>query len=585
MPDNLERVRIEVMDEPLQQQWLSLWQKQVGTAKKDAFEAFLQDQRCPQQVQELAREPLLLYLLAAMHRDQKLDIEAFQETNETQAKLVIYQESLDWVLTQQRQQSLQNQITELNTKYLRCILIEAGLCVVQSGGEYAKIKMIEKRLDRDIVDAIEQARNQAGENVLKNALAAFYLKPAAADKGGGVEFFHKSFSEFLCAKRLQESLIEWTEAPRRGRGYNLKDEQLWEEIYDLLGYGGLTPEIVEYLMGLLTTSDEFPFDKLFERLEDFYLRWSDGEFIDSPTETIPQRKCRQLQEYNIELGQRQVDVYTGLNVMILLFELHRYGQQQEELSSESPLNPPNLGASRNEDFDSNSPQNWGARGALMFHPCGQLDNEGKPEDTSRLYRIIGYSRCVGESCFLETVGQFLRGANLRGANLRGTHLNGADLSGADLSDTDLLCTDLSDADLSSANLHNAHLMSASLNSANFCGADLSKANLILTDPFYANLSSANLRGAEVYGADLRDANLSTAYLRDADLSGADLSGANLSGADLSGADLTRADLRSADLSDANLGNIQSDKSTNWKDVLGLETANNVPEALKRQLGL
>jgi uncharacterized protein YjbI with pentapeptide repeats len=292
-----------------------------------------------------------------------------------------------------------------------------------------------------------------------------------------------------------------------------------------------------------------------------------------------------LQEYNIELGQRQVDVYTGLNVMILLFELHRYGQQQEELSSESPLNPPNLGASRNEDFDSNSPQNWGARGALMFHPCGQLDNEGKPEDTSRLYRIIGYSRCVGESCFLETVGQFLRGANLRGANLRGTHLNGADLSGADLSDTDLLCTDLSDADLSSANLHNAHLMSASLNSANFCGADLSKANLILTDPFYANLSSANLRGAEVYGADLRDANLSTAYLRDADLSGADLSGANLSGADLSGADLTRADLRSADLSDANLGNIQSDKSTNWKDVLGLETANNVPEALKRQLGL
>jgi hypothetical protein len=157
--------------------------------------------------------------------------------------------------------------------------MEAGLCVVQSGGEYAKVKMIEERLDNDIVAAIEQALSQAGDQVLKNALAAFYLKPASADKGGGVEFFHKSFSEFLCAKRLQKSFITWTEPGKRGRGYNLKDEQFWEEIYDLLGYGGLTPEIVEYLMGLLIESEEFRPVQLFERLEDFYWRWSDGEFI------------------------------------------------------------------------------------------------------------------------------------------------------------------------------------------------------------------------------------------------------------------------------------------------------------------
>jgi hypothetical protein len=126
--------------------------------------------------------------------------------------------------------------------------MEAGLCVVQSGGEYAKVKMIEERLDNDIVAAIEQALSQAGDQVLKNALAAFYLKPASADKGGGVEFFHKSFSEFLCAKRLQKSFITWTEPGKRGRGYNLKDEQFWEEIYDLLGYGD--GEIRTYAMTL-----------------------------------------------------------------------------------------------------------------------------------------------------------------------------------------------------------------------------------------------------------------------------------------------------------------------------------------------
>ncbi|MGB3536172.1 MAG: pentapeptide repeat-containing protein [Microcoleaceae cyanobacterium] len=509
--DNFAQVTIKVMDEDLKQQWLSRWQKLVGTDKKDAFEEFLQDENCTKQVKELAQEPLLLYLLAAMHRDGKLNLEAFQETNETQAKIVIYEESLDWVLTQQRPQSLQNQITGLDTEDLRCILIEAGLCVVQSGGEYTKFKMIEERLDNDIVKPIKKARSQGGDQVLKNALAAFYLKPAAADNDGGVEFFHKSFSEFLCAKRLQESLIEWTKPGKRGRGYNLKDEQFYEEVYDLLGYGGLTPEIVEYLMGLLIESEAFPFSKLFERLEYFYLRWSDGEFIDSPTGTIPKKKCQKLQQHDIKLGQRQVDVYTGLNVMILLLELHRYGQQQEELKDK-----------------------------LMFHPCGQLNSQGKLEDEFRLYRIIGYSCCVGESCFLETVGQFFGGANLSGASLRGADLSGADLSGADLSDTDLLCIDLSDTNLLGANLRCAHLMSASLNGANFCGTDLSEANLILTDLFYANLSSANLHGA-------------------------DLSDANLRG--------------------ANLENIQWDEYTNWENVGGLETAMNVPEALKRQLGL
>jgi hypothetical protein len=550
MPSNLERVEIEPMDLELQQQWLSKWEVQVGTDKTRAFKQFLQDERCPKRVRELAQEPLLLYLLAAMHRDGELTVEMFESASGTTAKILIYERSLDWVLTQQRPELLNRELTEQDTEDLRRILTEAGLCVVQSGGECASITMIEERLkgDNTVKALLDEARERLKDNLLRNALAAFYLQPAAGGKEGAVEFAHKSFGEFLCAERLKESLENWTQPGRKGRGFNLADEQLYWEIYDLLGYGGLTPEIVEYLMALLTTppilnnggarEEEFRPVKLFQRLEDFYLRWNEGEFIDTAEETLPQKKTRQLQKQGIQLGQRQVDVYAGLNVMILLLELHRYALSRDDLKDK-----------------------------IDFYPCGQKDTEGF--DKTRSLRIIGYSNCIGIHGFLNAVRQFLNSANLSGADLSGADLNRADLSGADLS---------------GANLSGAFLNGANLSRANLSRADLSGASL-----YHANLSGADLSGADLIGVDLSGASLSGA-----NLSGASLSGANLSGASLSRlypirafkrADLSRADLSHADLSHADLKDVIWDEETRGDNVRHLETAANVPEALKQKFGL
>ncbi|MEG4067297.1 pentapeptide repeat-containing protein [Microcoleus sp. Pol11C2] len=535
MPDNLERVEIQVMDDGLQQQWLSKWEAQFGAEKTSAFQHFLQDECCPENVKsELSREPLLLYLLAAMHRDKILKVEDFQGTNSTQAKILIYNQAVNWVLTEQRSKLLNRNLTELETEDLRRILTEAGLCVVQSGGECAPVAMIEERLreDNSVKALLEEAQKRIGDNPLRNALAVFYFQQGS--KEGSVEFVHKSFGEFLCAERLKESLQEWTEPGKKGRGFNTQDSQMEWEIYDLLGYGPLTGEIVEYLMGLLTTpavaGEERLFRpvELFQRLEGFYLRWCEGEFIDMLPESLPQKKMRLLRDQwkTQELGQRQIDVYAGLNVMILLLELHRYGQKTPEFKDK-----------------------------MVFYPSGKPNAEGKLDDASRLLRLIGYSYCIGNSGFLHTVGRFLSGANLSGANLSGANLSGANLSGANLS---------------SANLSSANLNRANLSSANLSGANLSRANLSR-----ANLSHADLSGAYLSGADLSGA----------DLSGADLSGAYLSGANLSGANLSGADLSGADLSDRTFGDVKWDENTKWENVGGLDTAVNVPEALRRQLGM
>ncbi len=521
MPHNLERVEIQPMDDELQQRWFANWGKLVG-AEPTYLMGILQDKRLPDQLRELAREPLLLYLIAAMHRDGELSLEMFEGAEGARAKILLYEKTLDWVLTKQRPDWLNRQLTAMETEGLRRILAEAALCVVQSGGECAAMEMVKERIkDSDIAAGlIEQAQERLGDDALKNALAAFYLQPTAADKGGSVEFAHKSFSEFLFAQRLKESLEEWTVPGRKIEEFLFKNAQMHWEIYDLLGYGGLTPEIVEYLMGLLTASDEFRPVQLFKRLENFYLRWCDGEFIDALPETLPQKKMRQLQKQKLQLGQRQVDVYAGLNVLILLLELHRYAQSKDDLKDK-----------------------------IAFYPCGQPDTEGFMP--FRLLRIIGYSHCISNTKFFHVVGSFLGGTNLREVSLNGVDLQRANLNGANLSGTNLNRGAFSGIDLSSANLSNAYLGSAYLSGA--------------------NLSGANLSGAALMGADL-------GYKEIVDGRGAIigyLNGANLSGANLSHVNLSCADLK----------NISWDEDTKWEDVEGLETAVNVPEALKQQLGL
>ncbi|NES63868.1 MAG: pentapeptide repeat-containing protein [Okeania sp. SIO2D1] len=325
---------------------------------------------------------------------------------------------------------------------------------------------------------IEKARQDEREDGLKNALAAFYLKSATAAENS-VEFFHKSFGEFLCAKRVAKSLEYLTEKTgKRRKTYVVSDEEFEWRVYDLFGYGNLTVEVVEYLMALLVKS-QVDLVVLFERLHGFYLDWCDGKFIEATQETLPQKKGWQLQQWGIESGQRRVDIYTGLNVMILLFELHRYGRSQE-----------------------------GLREQLHFYPCGKPDSEDFEE--TKLLRTIGYGECLGNGAFVNTVGKFFRGSDLSDANFIGVKLvladlSDANLSGANLIGANLIGADLSDANLSDANLSDANLSDADLSDANLSGANLSNANL--SDAKWNNntqwLNSINLHEAVGVSKELR----------------------------------------------------------------------------------
>ena len=562
----LTRVELQPMDDALRETWLNKWEAKVGNQETTEFKEFLQ--ACPEEIKDnLAREPLLLYLLARMHRKKHFNAQMFAGAEGIKAKILIYDTSINWVLEEQRQDKENLRLAGLDSEDLREFLTEVALCVVQSGNESANIKMLEARIkdNQPIANLLQQAReeipyeNLTEQKTLNNLVTAFYIKPTSGKQDGSMEFVHKSFGEFLFAERLVASFQNWTKIIPNGRREKdlVSTEMMDKEIYDFLGYGNLTPEIVEYLMGLLAEQSDFDnkcYVKLFQRLEDFYLRWCDGEFIDATPperENLPLFKKEQLKkllpEREKHLGLRQVDVYTGLNVLILLLELHRYAKSKDDLKDE-----------------------------ISFYPCGQ-PYQTNEFDKERLLRIIGYSQCLGADTFNKNLGFFLSDANLSGANLNSTDLSGADFSDADFIDADLSGADLSGADLSYADLSGANISGANLIFSNFSGADLS----------FADLSFANFMAAYSYDANFSNTNFYNANLSDTDLSEsnfieANLSNANLCNVNLHRANLSRANLSHANLSHADLEAIVWNNHINWVNARGLHQAIGIPSELAQQ---
>ena len=575
---NLVRLALYPMQDEDLVRWSEKWAAKFGEDECDAFGVFLE--ACPKDVsKKLAREPLLRYVLGRMHRDRTISATDLQGTSGMRSKVRIYDKAIKWVLEKQRNDE-NSRLTGLNCDQLRQLLTEAALCVVQSGNETAQVNMVEMRLAKDsnnpIAELIAQSRKASDvseQKALNNLLTTFYIKPAADDQEGSIEFAHKSFGEFLFAERLKEAIEDWSKPGERRRGqYLVPDEELHWEIYDFLGYGGLTPEVMDYLMVMLEDSQEWNPVTLFERLNDFWERWCDGEFIDAAPENLPQKKMRLLREQmpdrSPSLGLRQVDIFTGLNVLILLLSLHRYAQEKVELKDN-----------------------------IYFYPSGQAV-EGEYID--RLVKVIYYSNCLAINKFMLLMSNFLsysdlsnadlegidlREINLTGATLAGASLKGSMLFQAKLSNTDFRNTSLSRADLSFSNLSHAKLHASNLNQANLFQANLSFANLSR-----ANLNGANLRCAKIVKSKLFGADLNNVNLVSADLSGSYLSNARIFNADLTNANLSHVNFNGASLcySDFNRTNLEAirwDEFTNWTNVNGLETAINIPEALKKQLGL
>ena len=215
--------------------------------------------------------------------------------------------------------------------------------------------------------------------------------------------------------------------------------------------------------------------------------------------------------------------------------------------------------------------------------------EKDPERKTSVIKFLIETEIVGKSK-LNLSGADLSRADLKGANLKGANLKGANLQEANLQE----------ANLEGANLQEANLQKANLQETNLAGANLEWTKLSQANFKWANFKGANFKGAYLFEANLAEANLQLtrlqgAYLSEANLQEANLREANLKGTYLSEANLEGANLEGANLEGANLKNIKWDSKTLWIDKWfeslwiraskPLKGAENIPEGLKKQLGI
>jgi NACHT domain len=204
----LERVKLLPMNDEIRDTWLRKWSAKFGFLPMKDFVDFLN--ACGSDIKDgLARDPLLLYVLVRIHREGAVRYIDLIGKSGMAAKVIVYGKAIEWVLAKQREDLNQKLFDfKLEIDELRQLLTEVAVCVVQSGNEIAKVSAIEYRLTKDtnnnLKELFDKIRGTAinEEKALNNLLTTFYIQPAQGDRGGAVEFAHKSFGEFLFAERI-----------------------------------------------------------------------------------------------------------------------------------------------------------------------------------------------------------------------------------------------------------------------------------------------------------------------------------------------------------------------------------------------
>lgn len=273
---------------------------------------------------------------------------------------------------------------------------------------------------------------------------------------------------------------DWIYSGRRTR-FLISDEQMAWNIYDLLGGNHLTIEITEYLITLILDDSDFDYYKLYDRLSTFFLDWRDGLFIDKPpAENLPQRKMLQMASFDKIMGIREVDIHTGINVLIILLELSRASKQNPHKQ-------------------------------IYFNPGFMYEKDGtRYIDPQALRKIIGYCSCLSSdpNFFIQRIQFHLPNSSLSLANLchldltSMKRLSGVDFSKSNLSSSNLAGVFLTEASFVKSNLRKTILVDVELIRTDFREADLRESLLCLS-----NLTEADFRGTNLSEADLSEANL------------------------------------------------------------------------------
>lgn len=188
------------------------WWQKFGELKDKVFNG-LPEILATEHLEPITKEPLLNYLLSLSYLRQ--DIEFISDTNLNQ----IYADLLDSV--HERKYTDSRTHTGINNigreEFIR-ILEEIALVVWHESGRTASIdKIMERCKEAGIASYFEEFKGNAESGVTR-LLMAFYFREFDGNKGDKTfEFTHKSFGEYLTARRIMLELEIMLDEVERGK--------------------------------------------------------------------------------------------------------------------------------------------------------------------------------------------------------------------------------------------------------------------------------------------------------------------------------------------------------------------------------
>uniref|UniRef100_UPI004056DEA0 pentapeptide repeat-containing protein n=1 Tax=Candidatus Electronema sp. TaxID=2698783 RepID=UPI004056DEA0 len=416
------------------------WWQKYGKAAGKGY-AGLPDDLAQQHLAEITAQPLLNYLVALSY-DRKT-ITFSDETTLNQ----IYADLIKAVYCRQYEGGGRVSACAggLDEKDFVRVLEEIALAVWHGDGRTATVASIEAKCKESGIERYLEQFQEGAKAGVTRLLTAFYFRQSDRRQDGDptFEFTHKSFGEYLTARRIVHLLLDIQDELQRNKRNPGKG---WDEKEALKRWTATcaVTEMHYYLLGFI--NNEFRAMKQEELL-------------------ALQAMVRGLLSYTINQGLPFPDEFKGegfkehlclaMNaekaLLVVHFHIAELTEQVSRLELESTF-----------DFGVWFRRVNGAMGCEDW--LGYLDLSD--------YSLFGQNFFRANFAMSRLVGAELYYSILTDANLQGVQLEKACLGGANLDGANLAGANLKDADLRGANLRRANLKGANLEGAGLTGAIL-----------------------------------------------------------------------------------------------------------------
>jgi len=393
---------------------------------------------------EITAQPLLNYLVALSIEGGKLKFSEQTNLNE------IYGDLLEAVYERRYEKQGHRVIEGIEKDEFIGILEEIALACWHGDGRTTTVREIESHCEnsglKDILNRFQESFNEDSKASVTRLLTAFYFRESGGVRGSEktFEFTHKSFGEYLTAKRIVEEvrLIHEKLEERKKNFRKGCDERAalvnWATLCGLLSMDEYLFQFICDEMRLQNPSDVHNWQNSLCRLIKFML-----------TNGIPMESLRSRFDFHIELFQAR---NTEEALLAVLNACARVTKATSEIKW--PY--------RNtfgEWISRLQGQRTGTKNVLAFECLSFLNLQ---DCVLYVRDFIGANFALTnlENAglpFANLVRANLAGANLQGANLAGANLQGANLAGANLAGANLQQANLAEANLAGANLEGANL--------------------------------------------------------------------------------------------------------------------------------